>query len=134
HVGADAGRMLPPYSVAVACIGGDMGKSAVIQNPGISNQQITSIVGLSADDAYTLQAVLSHPLGRAGMEARETTTIVRKLNKSDLMKVEVPWPDDRTVLKTLVESNRRAASGVEAEGAGLVGLRSAILGEVFGGN
>lgn len=134
HAGAAAGRSLPPYSVAVACIGGDMGKSAVIQEPGISNQQITSVVGLAADDAYALQAVLSHPLGRAGMEARETTTIVRKLNKSDLMRVEVPWPDERTALHALVETKRSALSSLRVEEDGLVGLRSAVLAEVFGGN
>ncbi|QIK67290.1 hypothetical protein G7072_13860 [Nocardioides sp. HDW12B] len=134
EAGAKAGRRLLPNSVAVACIGGDMGKSAVIEKPGISNQQITSVVGLSTEDAYLLQALLAHPLGRAAMEARETTTIVRKLNKGDLMKVEVPWPEDRSVLHLLVGNHRRAVGSLEAEADTLVGLRSSLLADVFGGN
>ena len=66
RAGAAVGRLLPEHAVAVACIGGDMGKSAVIAEPGISNQQITSIVGLQKDDAYALQSLLAHPLGRGG--------------------------------------------------------------------
>ncbi|MEU7958173.1 restriction endonuclease subunit S [Micromonospora humida] len=131
-VGARAGRMLQANAVAVACIGGDMGKSAVIKDPGVSNQQITSIVGLSESDAYLLQAFLSHPDGRAAMEARETTTIVRKLNKSDLVKVEVPWPDDRKSLHGLVTSHRRCAEAAAGEVARLAVLRSALLADIFG--
>jgi type I restriction enzyme S subunit len=134
EAGAAAGRRLPEYSVAVACIGGDMGKSAVIELPGISNQQLTSVVGLSAGDAYALQALLAHPLGRAGMEVRETTTIVRKLNKGDLMKVEVPWPDDRRALRQSVSTHRQATSHLEAGAAALVALRAAILADTFGGS
>lgn len=130
--GAKAGRMLQANAVAVACIGGDMGKSAVITEPGISNQQITAVVGLSEGDAYLLQALLAHPEGRAVMDARETTTIVRKLNKSDLMKVEVPWPDDREAMQVMVASHRRSAKAVADEFAGLSILRSALLADIFG--
>lgn len=131
--GAAAGRMLPVNSVAVACIGGDMGKSAVVVESGISNQQITSVIGLSEDDAYTLQALLAHPLGRAALEARETTTIVRKLNKSDLMKVEVPWPDDRVEISSVVRLARSTNAAVAAEQATLERIRSAIFADIFGG-
>ncbi|MEV6958705.1 restriction endonuclease subunit S [Streptomyces sp. NPDC051207] len=131
--GAKAGRMLPRNAVAVACIGGDLGKSAVVVEPGISNQQITSVIGLPADDAELLQAVLAHPLGRAALQARETTTIVRKLNKSDLMKVEVPWPADRTTLHAVVRARRTATVGATDEASRLATLRSGLTAEIFGG-
>ncbi|WP_019135770.1 restriction endonuclease subunit S [Cellulomonas massiliensis] len=133
EAGAKCGRRLAPFSVAVACIGGDMGKSAVIQEPGISNQQITSIIGLGEDDAYLVQSLLAHPRGRQAMEARETTTIVRKLNKSDLMKVEVPWPDDRLALRQLVAKRRAGLAGADAERDALRLLTSALESAVFGG-
>jgi type I restriction enzyme S subunit len=134
QAGAKVGRLLPENAVAVACIGGDMGKSAVISEPGISNQQITSIVGLQKDDAYALQSLLAHRLGRAAMEARETTTIVRKLNKSDLMKVQIPWPSDRMALRRLVSGRRAAHRALSTEIASLGAIRSSILAAVFGGN
>lgn len=134
EAGAGTGRSLPKFSVAVACIGGDMGKSAVILEPGISNQQITSIIGLMEEDAYVMQSLLAHPRGRQAMEARETTTIVRKLNKSDLMKVEVPWPTDRSALQRLIRDKRAVLSAIAAELAGLRQLNSSALAEVFGGN
>ncbi len=134
QAGAAVGRLLPKHAVAVACIGGDMGKSAVIAEPGISNQQITSIVGLQKDDAYALQSLLAHALGRAAMEARETTTIVRKLNKSDLMKVQIPWPADRAVLRKLVSDRRAAHWALSTEIASLSALRWFILADIFGGN
>lgn len=129
--GAQAGRMLQKNAVAVACIGGDLGKSAVIASAGISNQQITSVVGLDAEDAYLLQALLSHSQGRAAMEARETTTIVRKLNKGDLMKVEVPWPDDRAALRAVVGLHRKAAASTVGEHACLSELQAALLANIF---
>ncbi|MFF3468450.1 restriction endonuclease subunit S [Streptomyces sp. NPDC002619] len=131
--GAKVGRMLPKNAVAVACIGGDLGKSAIVIEPGISNQQITSVIGLPADDAELLQAVLAHPLGRAALEARETTTIVRKLNKGDLMKVEVPWPADRTTLHAVIRARRTATVGANVEAFRLASLRSGITAEIFGG-
>ncbi|MFF2959403.1 restriction endonuclease subunit S [Streptomyces sp. NPDC057963] len=131
--GAQVGRMVPKNSVAVACIGGDLGKSAVVTEPGISNQQITSIVGLPADDAALLQAILAHPRGRAALQARETTTIVRKLNKSDLMKVEVPWPADRRTLHAAIRARRIATVGANAEASRLARFRSGLTAEIFGG-
>ncbi|MEV7827075.1 hypothetical protein [Microbacterium enclense] len=134
RAGAAAGRALPKYAVAVACIGGDMGKSAVVPEPGISNQQITAIVGLLEADAYAMQALLAHARGRQAMEARETTTIVRKLNKSDLMKVEVPWPVDRAPLQRLVANRRRATAELRAEVDALRQLRLAMLANLLGGD
>ncbi|MEU9653185.1 restriction endonuclease subunit S [Streptomyces sp. NPDC048110] len=131
--GAKAGRMLPKNAVAVACIGGDLGKSAVVLEPGISNQQITSVIGLPADDAELLQAILAHPLGRAALRARETTTIVRKLNKSDLMKIEVPWPADRRALHTVIQARRTATVSANFEMSRLARLRVALTAEIFGG-
>lgn len=132
--GAEAGRMLPAWSVAVACIGGDMGKSAVIEEPGISNQQITAVIGLEQADAFVLQALLAHPLGRAGMEARESTTIVRKLNKSDLMKVEVPWPDNLSKLRNIVSKFRMSSLALHLEQGEITALRGALQREIFEGN
>jgi len=125
-------RQIPENSVAVACIGGDMGKSAVVTVAGITNQQITAVTGLSEADAFLLQALLAHPRGRAATHQRETTTIVRKLNKSDLMKVEVPWPDDRDRMRDLVSRARQATLRISAEYECLVALRTAILSEVVG--
>jgi type I restriction enzyme S subunit len=134
EAGAATGRRLPRFSLAVACIGGDMGKSAVIEEPGISNQQITSIIGLAEADAYLMQSLLAHPRGRQAMEARETTTIVRKLNKSDLMKVEVPWPANRSSLRRLITDKRSVLSALAAEMGALRQLTSSALAEVFGGD
>lgn len=134
NAGASSGRLLPEFAVAVACIGGAMGKSAVILEPGISNQQITSIVGLPKDDAYLIQSLLAHSRGRIAMEARETTTIVRKLNKSDLMKIEVPWPTDRSILRQLVNEKRAATDALAREDSSLRALISSVLTSIFGGS
>ena len=68
------------------------------------------------------------------MEARETTTIVRKLNKSDLMKVEVPWPVNRSDAQQLVERKRAALAQTTTERESLRQASNAILAEIFGGN
>lgn len=131
--GAEKGRMIPRNSVAVACIGGDLGRSAVVEQPGITNQQITSVIGLDEKDAYLLQALLADPVGRAAMEARETTTIVRKLNKTDLMRVEIPWPNDRSEMRRAVASRRTAFNSLRAEVSSITTTRRALLEELFGG-
>lgn len=133
NAGASVGRILPRFAVAVACIGGDMGKSAVVIEPGITNQQITSIVGLDEQDAYLIQALLSHTMGRAAMEARETTTIVRKLNKSDLLKVQIPWPDDRSSLRRLISEWHSGSRAISMEVLSLQMLKQSFLSDVFEG-
>lgn len=130
--GAAVGRILPRFSVAVACIGGDMGKSAIVDEPGITNQQITAIVGLPEPDAYLLQALLSHPMGRTAMESRETTTIVRKLNKSDLLKVQVPWPKDRNSLRQIIGGGQQGRQAISYAISAVRTLHQALLDEVFG--
>lgn len=67
------------------------------------------------------------------MKARETTTIVRKLNKSDLMKVEVPWPNDRASLWAVVRSDRAASMAARDEITRLSRVRSSLLSDIFGG-
>lgn len=133
HEAAAKARVVPVNSVAVACIGGDMGKAAVMTEEGITNQQITSVTGLLEADAYLLQALLSHPRGRAATHQRESTTIVRKLNKSDLMKVEVPWPEDRNLMRKVVSSARQSERAIDQECKDLETVRSAILSEIDGG-
>lgn len=132
ELGAQRGRRLLPNSVLVACIGGDMGKSSVLDRTGITNQQITAITGLTSDEAYLVQALLSHPLGRRATASRETTTIVRKLNKSDLMEVEIPWGDDRAEVAAKVDTVRRGKASIQQELRALDGLRTSLLNEIFG--
>lgn len=134
EAGAKSGRMLPSNSVGVACIGGDLGKSAVVAEAGISNQQITSVTNLEGPDAYLLQALLAHPEGRAALAARETTTIVRKLNKSDLMKVKVPWPSERSSMRALIATRRTAVREASTDLAALRVVMQSLSYEIFGGD
>ena len=109
-----------------------MGKSAVVLVPGITNQQITCVVGLGEPDAFLLQALFDHPLGRAALETRETTTIVRKLNKSDLMKVRVPWPLNREAHQATAASLRSASLLVGDQRKLAKTLRSALNDALLG--
>jgi hypothetical protein len=67
------------------------------------------------------------------MEARETTTIVRKLNKSDLMKVEVPWPRERNTMHSVIDQFRLARSTLYAENAARSVVGAASSDAIFGG-
>ncbi|MGY1632949.1 restriction endonuclease subunit S [Geodermatophilus sp. SYSU D01186] len=132
--GAAAGRVVPANTVAVVCIGGALGKVAVLGQRGITNQQITGITGLAEDDAALMQTLLAHKRGQAALEARESTTIVRKLNKSDLMKIEVPWPNaaERAACLSLVEAREIASGASRASAEGMRSMVAAIQESVFG--
>lgn len=132
HLGAARSRCLPPHSVLVVCIGGDMGRASVQVDPAATNQQITAVTGLDETDALLLRRLLVHPLGRRATAERETTTIVRKLNKSDLMKVTVPWGPHRSRAVHLTLSEADALETAEAELEGLRALRNAVLCETYG--
>ena len=134
EAGATQGRLLPENSVLVACIGGDMGKAAVLNQQAVTNQQITAVTGLDSNDAYLLRELLIHPRGRQATASRETTTIVRKLNKSDLMKVEVPWGPGRDAASQLAAAVRLASAQHEREMSSLRALHDSLLNEIFGGN
>lgn len=133
ELGARKGRMLPEDSVLVVCIGGDMGRASVLHERAITNQQITAVAGLPAMQAHLLRRLLVHPRGRRATAERETTTIVRKLNKSDLMLVEVPWGGEMEQAALLVSREHAALNHALQEDSALKQLRSAVLAEVFGG-
>ena len=42
--GAVDSYLMPARSVAVSCIGSDMGKAALLTNPSVTNQQINTIL------------------------------------------------------------------------------------------
>ncbi|MET0996858.1 MAG: restriction endonuclease subunit S [Mycobacterium sp.] len=116
EAGTMRARVLEKNSVAVVCIGGSLGATSVLPFGCTTNQQLTCLVGLEADDALLAAVLLRSRGGQREIQARETTTIVRKLNKSDLEKVVLPWPDGAT-RRQLAANLQALISAIDAAAA-----------------
>lgn len=89
------GKMLPPYSIAVTCIGSDMGKVRICKNRCISNQQINGII-LNYPEFmpylfFTLRT-MKDELQRLAVGS----STMPMLSKSEFERIEILSPSDTT--------------------------------------
>lgn len=134
--GASLGRPVPAASVAMVCIGAALGKVAALGVPGLTNQQVNALVGLDAEDALCLAALLACPYAQALAWAASGRTTLPILNKSAWSQLLVRWPE-RAVRQTyagLLKACEAALQAVTAEISALGGLRQSALGELLRGD
>jgi type I restriction enzyme S subunit len=88
------GKILPPGSILVTCIGSDMGKVAINKVPVITNQQINAIIPNERIDSNFLYYKLtnSYELLRTYGNAGTAVPIV---NKSDFENIEIEIPRNK---------------------------------------
>lgn len=134
--GASLGRPVPAGSVAMVCIGATLGKVGTLGVPGLTNQQINALVGLDAEDALCLAALLSCPLAQTLAWASSGRTTLPILNKSAWSRLPVRWPE-RAVRETysgLFCACEAALQAVTAEISALGRLRRSALDELLSGD
>lgn len=90
-VGAEHARMLPPYTVAVCCIG-TIGKSGLIVVESATNQQINSIIPNSEISPIYLYYLCASPAFRQIVIRSSSSTTLPILNKGRFSKLEVTVP------------------------------------------
>lgn len=133
--GASSGRPLPANSVAMVCIGATLGKTAVLDIPCVTNQQINALVGLDDDDALCLAALLASPPGQARAWPLSGRTTLPILNKSGWSSLRVPWPRRavRQRYASLLRACEAALHTVTVEISALAVLRRAVLDDLLNG-
>ena len=107
--------LLPPKSVCVSCIGSDLGKVVITNEPTVTNQQFNSIIPTEENDTdyiYYLMTIVGKQLNFLS----KTSTAVPIINKSTFanFEIEVPYLENQQriakVLSSLddkIEINRR---------------------------
>lgn len=128
RAGARAGRRLEGPGVAVVCIG-SLGKVGLIGGEFTTNQQINTLVGLSAEEAAYLGCVLASGGGQEALRRAAGQTTMPLLNKTAFQAVEVPWnaEDQRADLGSTALSYLEARQALGDEIAALRTLRSTLL-------
>jgi type I restriction enzyme S subunit len=114
------GSIIPANSVAVSCIGSDMGKAVIILEESITNQQINTIVVSDKFDFnyvyYNLSDRKDEIRGAAGGSAQPI------LNKTHFSQLEInipPLPEQKAIAHVLgslddkIELNRRMNETLE---------------------
>ncbi|MEW6957102.1 restriction endonuclease subunit S [Trueperella pyogenes] len=91
-VGAEHARMLPPYTVAVCCIGATISKSGLIVVESATNQQINSIIPNSEISPIYLYYLCASPAFRQIVIRSSSSTTLPILNKGRFSKLEVTVP------------------------------------------
>ena len=113
--------LLPPKSVCVSCIGSDLGKVVITNEPTVTNQQFNSIIPTEENDTdyiYYLMTIVGKQLNFLS----KTSTAVPIINKSTFanFEIEVPYLENQQriakVLSSLddkIEINRRINDNLE---------------------
>jgi hypothetical protein len=115
-------NLLPPESVAVSCIGWQMGKAIMTSRPSFSNQQLNTIIpreGVVPDFLYYSLLPWREYLLSLGSAAGVRTPILNKSAFSDLRVLMPPLPIQRRIAAILsayddlIENNTRRIAILE---------------------
>ena len=119
--------LLPSKSVCVSCIGSDLGKVVVTNEPTVTNQQFNSIIPTEENDTdfiYYLMTVVGKKLNILS----KTSTAVPIINKSTFADYEIEIPsleNQQRISKVLsslddkIEVNRRINDNLEQQAQAL---------------
>lgn len=119
--------LLPSKSVCVSCIGSDLGKVVITNEPTVTNQQFNSIIPTEENDTdfiYYLMTIVGKELNFLS----KTSTAVPIINKSTFADYEIEMPsleNQRRIAKVLsslddkIEVNRRINDNLEQQAQAL---------------
>ena len=119
--------LLPSKSVCVSCIGSDLGKVVITNEPTVTNQQFNSIIPTEENDTdfiYYLMTIVGKHLNFLS----KTSTAVPIINKSTFADFEIEVPsleNQRRIAKILsslddkIENNRRINENLEQQAQAL---------------
>lgn len=119
--------LLPSKSVCVSCIGSDLGKVVITNEPTVTNQQFNSIIPTDENDTdfiYYLMTIVGKHLNFLS----KTSTAVPIINKSTFSDYEIEVPsleNQRRIAKILsslddkIETNRRINDNLEKQAQAL---------------
>lgn len=119
--------LLPPKSVCVSCIGSDLGKAVITDEPTITNQQFNSIIPNEENDVDFIYYLMT-AVGKHLNFLSKTSTAVPIINKSTFSDYEIDIPsisDQRRIAKVLsslddkIEVNRRINDNLEQQAQAL---------------
>ncbi|MBS1057970.1 restriction endonuclease subunit S [Gluconobacter kondonii] len=135
--GAAAGRILPAESLLVTCIG-NLGKSALIAEPAICNQQINAVLPSRAAEPHYLY-YWSRTI-KPWLEENSSATTVSIINKGRFSKAPIriaPLPEQRRIvakIDSLTGKSRRARDHLDHIPRLVEKYKQAILAAAFRGD
>lgn len=119
--------LLPSKSVCVSCIGSDLGKAVITNEPTVTNQQFNSIIPNEDNDADFIYYLMS-AVGKHLNFLSKTSTAVPIINKSTFSGYEIDIPsisDQRRIARVLsalddkIDVNRRINDNLEQQAQAL---------------
>lgn len=138
--GAQHGRVLPPLSILVTCIGATIGKTGLARVRCTTNQQINALVvsGKSVSPTF-IYWYFCGPSGQRQILANSSATTLPILNKSRFEALPVPLPPFAEQQRIVNEVERRLSVVEELETAVAANLqratrlRQSVLARTFRG-
>ena len=119
--------LLPSKSVCVSCIGSDLGKVVVTNEPTVTNQQFNSIIPTEENDTDFIYYLMTE-VGKKLNILSKTSTAVPIINKSTFADYEIEIPsleNQQRISKVLsslddkIEVNRRINDNLEQQAQAL---------------
>ena len=119
--------LLPSKTVCVSCIGSDLGKAVITDEPTVTNQQFNSIIPNEENDADFIYYLMS-AVGKRLNFFSKTSTAVPIINKSTFSGYEIDVPsisNQRKIAKILsslddkIEVNKRINENLEQQAQAL---------------
>ena len=124
-------KLIPKYSLAVTCIGSDMGKVRICKNECISNQQINSII---TNDKFHISYVL-FTLRRMKDELQRLalgSSTMPMLSKSEFESINILIPEQQVLIEfhKNIYSSIKLIQDIEAEMDILAKVSAYILSQI----
>ena len=140
EAGAEHGRVLPPLSILVTCIGATIGKTGLARVRCTTNQQINALTVptelMSAEFVYWS---FNSPFGQRQIIDKASATTLPILNKSRFQALALPVPPLAEQTRIVAEVEQRLSVVEELEAAVFANLqratrlRQSILQKAFSG-
>lgn len=109
-LGSEQARMLPPYTVAVCCIGATISKCGLIEVKSATNQQINALVPYEESSPTYLYYLCASPSFKQMVINNSSSTTLPILNKGRFSKLMVtipPLDEQREITRILDEQLER---------------------------
>lgn len=109
-LGSEQARMLPPYTVAVCCIGATISKCGLIEVKSATNQQINALVPYEENSPTYLYYLCASPSFKQMVINNSSSTTLPILNKGRFSKLMVtipPLDEQREIARILDEQLAR---------------------------
>ena len=129
---ARLGRIMPAGAVTVTCIGSTIGKTGILQNPAMTNQQMNTICCTTDASPFVYEVCVSLRSHLQSISGKQAVPIVNKSTFETIMVAYPPFDEQIEISRIALEFHEALAKHEEALRE-LLSVKSALMSDLLTG-